>query len=409
MPRPNAWLEKMRGCYGIRYRDPVKRKPDGSPVYPFVTLYAKNGEKIRTKLAAQPLLDEFLAKMPVPKKRTSGSIEAPTRYTIMQLALRWHREHPDNRVRDAYMSSVQRLVGEQELNATYPHDLTAKAVLQYKLDRNYVGVHKRLAYLRSILNWAQHHPDNLVDPLCPRLMSELSQPQSRRSRYPLMTEAEYAASMEEARRWGPNTFALATCLSTFGWRPISACKMKVGDVDLANLWVSLTHTKDVSVDRDHEPHEHPLPRQVAEVLRPIIEGRDPDEHLFLHGSKPWRLVNDGAGQYTDWYRRTIKPLAPKAGNSNAWKRYAVHRMTQGMPPWTERLDDERIRQFTGHDDVTVVARYRKTNREEMRRAAGLDEDPSDYRIDDDRFVLVDAGVNDGQPLTDPDESVSFGT
>ncbi len=413
MARDWCWLEKKRNAYVIRYNDPVLKKANGiDPKVGIAVPKDDQGNPITSKVLANAALDAFRARNigPAPKRKP-GSVALPPRYTIQQLALKWFHAHPKHRTRDAYMHVVQKLVAPERLGVDHPDQLTARLVKDYKQNRGFVGVHKDCAYLRSILNWAQDEDDLLDRPLCPRMLKALSQPQSKRSTYPVMTADEYAASMAEAKRWGPHHYAFAHCTSTYGWRPSTACMVLVGDVNLADSWIVLTHVKDVSKDKDHEPVEHPLHPETVELLRPLMEGRDPGERLFLHGAVPWRMGHTGgADQFTDWYRRTIKPLAPKAGNSNAWKRYAVHRMTNGMAPWPERLDDERIRIFTGHEDVQVVSRYRKTNREEMRRAVGF-ASPSDSNrsADDEEIVVVWGGVDARQAPTNPDERVSYGT
>jgi integrase len=407
MARDWCWTEKRRGAIVIRYNDPILKKPNGDPKVGIDYPKDERGEPIRSKAQAAAALAAFKLRNIGPTKRATGSVASPPRFTIQQLALKWLAAHPKNKRGRKYLSVVQKLVDSDHLNVTYPHELTARLVKDYKQDRGFIGVHKDCAYLRSILNWAQNEED-LVDPFCQRLMKALAQPQSKRSRYPLMSPEQYEATMAEAKRWGDHAYALAFCLSTYGWRASTGCQVCVGDVDLDRMEIHLKHVKDVSQDKDHEPVIHPLHPATADLLRPLMEGRATDEILFLHGGKPWTMANGGAAQFTDWYRRTIKPLAPEAGNANAWKRYAVHCMTHGLGIWPDKMDDEEIRTFTGHEDVQVVSRYRKTNPERLRhlvRASG--DEP--IVVEDAQIGWCGGGVDFGQGLTNPDERVSFGT
>lgn len=406
--RERAWLEKHRGIYRIRYSDPVKKKADGSPRVGCQQIFARDGKHITSEAQAQPELEAFIAKMPPLPTRAQGTVQVEQAHTILQLALRWYAAHPLNKTRAAYMSAIQRMIGPEGLNVTYPGELSAKKVAQFKQDHGGVGVNKELAYLRVVLRWA-FGDGNCLDSLDRKLDNALAQPQSKHKDYDLWSDDEFELALAEARRWSASHEGIVRCLGTFGWRPSTACAIRIRDLklDTPHPEIVLTHVKDVKAEKDRKEVRHPLPRAIAQMLRVLVQGRDPDEHLFLHGGEPWKVGPTGeATGFSDWFQRCCKlKIAPEKGNTNALRKYAIDRMTAGKAPWTQRMNNKQIACYTAHRDLTVIdKRYRATSPEQLRELGGLNEEAD---MSDSVYVVVDGGVETKHHLTMPDESVSF--
>ncbi len=419
MPRPWAWTEKKRNAYVIRYNDPILKKANGiDPKVPIVYPKDDQGRPIRSLVLAKSALVSFVAANQhlAPRVKPTGSAVLPQRHTAMSLALRWRAAHPANTSREEYLSRIQWLVGPDGIGFEYPQELTVQRINDFKLRREYRGCNRPLAYLRSVLTWSIEN--ELLDSMPERVMGALSSPQSKRSSARLLSPGEYEQQLEEARSRGPHAEAVVHCLATYGWRPITACRVHIRDLDLSgaddDCWVTLDG-KDVSQDKSKERQQQPLLPVTVALLRPLIEGRSPDEPLFLSpNGQPWKVRRERASQLTDWYGHHLKAFAPTAGNIYALKRYAVDRMLSGAKPWPRALLVSEVQRFTGHEDTTMVLRYSVTSRAALRtlvRGAEADDVPL---VLEDGFkteaeVVVWGGVDARQAPTTPDERVSYGT
>lgn len=365
--RERAWLEKKRGAFGIRYRDPVKTKEDGSPVYSFAMIDAGNGERVYTESAALPHLDAFLAKLPAAERRSQGTI-GRQRLTLGQVALKWHAAMPeDMESRDKYMSTIQGLMGPDGLGVLYCDEITRERVRTYKARKDNVGTEVPLAYLRSVLVWAAS--EELIDAVPTEVLGDMTRKPSDEAPVRMITPEEFALTFEVFKRKGPHYHALAHCLSLYGWRPKTACRLLVGDVDLRREEITL---KVKRVRGKKTPHTHVLLPCSMALLRPIVEGRHATEPLFLHESgKGWKY-GESADQLCNFYYANCTRFAPGTGGIYAWKRWAIEGMAIGRAPWPKPITDLfQMMGFTGHADPEMLLRYRRHNTAAQRMALGL--------------------------------------
>lgn len=241
----------------------------------------------------------------------------------------------------------------KENNWTTPRSITPASVEKWRQDG---GSPRAGAYLRAALRWAMETLDQAVDPRS--LIALRPRANRRRPKAGLITDAQLADWQAKADACGENAGALVHCLSTYGWRPITAADLKVSDLDLAEGTIT-TAVKGGDIVR------HPLLPDTLRRLAPIVEGRKPHEALFLDprkyedGPRAWSPDSSRRGSIIDWCR-TVLGL-----KSYDLKRLAISRMlSRGLAPQTVAL-------FTGHRTIGQVLTYARTNDEKARAALAV--------------------------------------
>lgn len=358
MSRRQAWLEKRNGAYGIRFHDPEKPLPDGTFDLTFRMIDGGLGQRVKSKIEAMPYLLAKLATLP------ASDPQPGERHTLQQIAARWKAMHPDHSAAWEYVRAIDRIcapTAEKGMGVTYPVEITKARIEEYEKANGFKGTDRPLAYVRSVLRWAQ--TSDLMPQMSFLVDQSLAPPQSTPSNYRLLTEEEWRKQMVIARRWGHE--ALAHCLSLYGWRPVTACLAKVGMVDLKRRWIGPLHVKQTRKGKTHI-HEHRLFSETCDLLAPLVEGRRPEEPLFLHhDGGGWTLYKRRALQLVAWYRNHCQRVAPDAGCVYAWKRFAVARMDRGDAPWPLQVRDCLKKGFTGHATEAILKRYSATNGQEQ--------------------------------------------
>ncbi|MBA3588859.1 site-specific integrase [Methylibium sp.] len=344
-----AWIEKRSHGWVVRWRD-----ADGVARISPPPAYGSKGD-------AAAAAREFEQRVPPVKRRRDRPGQTPIApLTIAALAALWHAAQVDNDERmrrpgaQAYIDAARDLAiaaAKRWGEAAKPADVTldGAAALRRKVPRT-------AAYLRAILRWARDHHGTALDP---RVFTALRPPPSKRSTAGLLTERQVKAALARARR--RSQLPIFSCLSTYGWRPITACRLTVGDVDLKR--------REITIDRKHDgtPHTHPLfPCHVAQ-LGALVKGRADDAPLFRpprskDGVDRWRVSKGGsAAMLAVWFRRNLLPV----GVYNL-KRFALSRMASGAWPWRAPLSIPDVRLYTGHKADAMVMRYLRTNTERAR-------------------------------------------
>ncbi len=340
------WVEKRGKQRVVRWKT---TNPDGSE-----TVHASGR---LTEPKAKALVAKLRAKLPDQRRRKAGL-----------------------RVRDQSIAALcglwrQAKTQENEASANYAKEAAAKAEAladaagiltvsqatgeRIRTHRSTAGTacHRSLAYLRGVLRWAV---DELAAEVDPRFFTASRPPPSAESEHPLLTDDQRAAIEAEARRL--DQWPLVRCLSLYGWRPITACRILGRHIDIKNATATL------KVKRAKRPHVHPLHPEIVELLRPRAEVCGPDEPFFLNrAGVPWRTRGDDADGVTCWYRDRLQHLAPEAGGTNALKRWALSAMERGLPPWPRPLTLREIRLFSGHKTDSQAARYLRASTEEAAR------------------------------------------
>lgn len=243
---------------------------------------------------------------------------------------------------------------------TKPEQITPVAVLAWRAKSNKADQH-RLRLLATMLRWAVSKLKIVVDP---EAIDEMSGTGYGESDNPLLTPAQYERTMVRADSLGQA--ALAHCLSVYGWRPMTAALLTVGDIRPATESIRLR------VKGHETPFEHPLFDATMRLLMPLTSNRRAGDPMFVT-STGLSWVKDqayAACRMNNWYGRCIKPMAPDAGGIYAWKRWAITAMHRGLPPWPRKLDVPEIQLFTGHRTKVHVLRYLRTSESEARELVG---------------------------------------
>jgi integrase len=185
----------------------------------------------------------------------------------------------------------------------------------------------------------------------PVAMLDLSTPRKKRAPRRLLDDAQRAVIEERARE--QRQWPLVHCLMTYGWRPSSASRMLVGDVNLSARTVLLRELK------SGDALVHPLRGDTVELLRPLVQGRRSNEPLFtapLGGA--WRIDNGTrAHQMASWYRINISPDFPTDQRGiYDLKRYAITGLLKAAGG-----DPAAVAAITGHRSLSQVLVYARTN------------------------------------------------
>ncbi len=364
-----ARLEKKRGAWGIRTHQGYRA--NGRPICPLQMIDGGNGRRVTNEAEAKRFLADYLLRLPPPAPRTTATVKQQ-RLTIGAVALKWHADQPAEMTsKDEYMSRVQALMAETALGVTYPDEITRDVIDAFKARKNNIGVDVPLAYLRSVLAYAA---DKRWIPALPAdVMGDLSRPPSAEADVRILNRSEFDATYAVFVRKGPSYEALAHCLSTYGWRPITACRLLVGDVNLQRQEISL-RVKQVRGKK--RPHSHILLPPTVAMLRPLVEGRDPSEPLFLHRDPETGIMGgwhygESADQLCNFYYANCARFALGTGGIYAWKRWAIEGMAMGRRPWLKAMTVQQMMDYTGHKDPAMLLRYHRSNPVAQREAQGL--------------------------------------
>lgn len=338
-----AWPEKRPSGWYIRWREPDGRKPAAGPY----------GSKALAVAAAE----EFDART-APKRRRRAGARPVEPLTINQLAALWKQANEGDATRMArpgaaeYLATAVALVAKAQ-GAALPGDLTpaSAAALRKRLPRT-------ASILRGILRWARDHHGTPLDPI---VYASLRPQQSRRADLDLLTDRQARYVLARARRF--RQLPLFSCLMLYGWRPVTACRLTVGDFDAKRGTIRL------AVKHSGEPWQHPLFPFHVDMLRELAAGRPADAPLFLTPrGKPWTISKTGgANTVAVWYRRNLAPRGAKVGNVYACKRLAISRMLSGAWPWPAPLQPVDVRLFTAQRSDAIVVRYLASHDDRARK------------------------------------------
>jgi len=355
----SVWIEsRKRGWYRVRWRE--DGKPKASEVYT---------DKSKAEDRRRLVLNFLRAREPLAPSRRAGALpfgEVVQRWSRSKVADGMTQEHADQVV-----AMLTKLAAERDWQTT--RDVTAEAIDAWKVARNGRGVARPYAYLRGVLRWAKRTQGQPIWDDAASL--EMKTPR-RKPLEDLLTQAQLDELIVKAATFGPQCAALARYLSTYGARPRTAFKLRVGDVDLQRGTLTIRV-------KGGDTARHPLFPETVADFRAIIGGRDPSEPLFLshlkgeRGPLPWI----GSGAMTSWWYCLVgrdlidaddKPRlpAPLWGIYNL-KRFAISRMVKGEKPWARPLTVAEVKLFTAHRSDSQVLRYMRTNEEDARAVMGI--------------------------------------
>lgn len=384
-----AWIEKRGNKRVVRWHT---INPDGTK-----TTHASGR---LTEPKAKALVKKLGAKIPDRRQRKRGV--RITDYTIAFICAQWHAHkviESEQSINYADEASAKAQAVAEAAGVTHVSELTGEVIRAYRLATG-SSVDRSLAYLRAIVAWSVDEYDMEVDQ---RFFAASRPRPSKESEARLLTDTEHRAICDKAQIM--EQWPLIHCLQLYGWRPITACRIQVGHVNLTAATIRL------QVKRQSKPHVHPLFPESVDLLRPLCENRPDDAPLFLSRMENvWRTRGDSADGLTRWYADNLGPLAPDTGGTNALKRWAIHAMKIGLPPWPRALTSREIRLFTGHKTDSQVARYeRHSASEALQLVTGICGSDVVEVMKPDAILASLLNGKVGQSDLKPDESMPFAT
>lgn len=232
------------------------------------------------------------------------------------------------------------------------------------------SVERALQYLLTVLRWHHRHNKAPVDADVLELRpSDITRGGARRAPRKLLSDHQVDAIRECSHEYGPRAAAVVDYLLTYGARPITACRLRLRDLDLEACTLTIPNAKHSG------GWTHPVSPKQVEAWVAAADHSDPNGPLFPHyqaevgGKKvarPWRINGQGsADELKNWWRGTIAKrlkLPKECGGIYDLKRWAITRMLAAG------LDPATVAAFTGHLDQEVVLTYSVTNAERAKKA-----------------------------------------
>jgi len=205
------------------------------------------------------------------------------------------------------------------------------------------------AMVRAMLTWAADRRGATVDRSVLVALRPTERPRARRS---LVTDDVVAGWLRHAQEISPSAHALVHCLLLYGWRPITAARLRVSDLDID----AGTLRTEVKSRRGTRPHVHPLRAETVELLRPIVAGRRPTDAVFTDPRTGDAFAETDSNAIPQWWRDHLGDLG---GMSYDAKRFACTRLLRQAPATEARF-------VTGHASARQLELYAVTNDDRAR-------------------------------------------
>lgn len=334
-----ASLETLKNGYRVMWREGGRGSP--KKYTPLIT-------SKKDALAAKERIEgEVAANAPIRRGVTLPLVELLERWRVA-------RVNDGNDPFFALRDKTRLLHHVTEQGWTTTADLTPMAVLTWRGDSDRTSGASRL--WQAFLRWCRDYADQ---PIHAKVLVALRPPRREEVEPGRLLSTEEVAALEaKATKLSPDYGALVHCLATYGWRPITAARLTVADLDL-DAGTIRTRVKSKKV-KGGRVVVHPLHPTTLALLRPIVAGRKPEDPLFIDGrvGKAFDAVGaKGAGRTISLWCRDH--LGEQVYNL---KRYAISRLLEAMIPV------KTIMLFTGHTTERQVYKYGRSNEEKQREA-----------------------------------------
>lgn len=319
----------------------------------WVIRYKPGGRDGKTVTDPQRFADEASAKAELPKFNLKLIVQGPVIPGSVLSTEEAGARYEQNRLSEDKATvgearrTWDRVCGERKWASIA--DITPGAVKQWRETKAPTGAMKIVS---AVLSYVRDFEGQSVDPLVQILLRPRDK--KRKPKRPLLTHAEMTDIQARADALDPGIGAMVYCLSRYGWRPISAGRVKVGHVSLDTT----PPTIDTRV-KSGDDIRHPINLETVRRLRPLVEGRDPEAFLWQNPIRALRPGDKGT-MVRPFEERGTHSVAQFLGDkvtpySYDIKRYAISRMAQaGVSLATIAL-------FTGHRDLDVLMVYLRTN------------------------------------------------
>jgi integrase len=335
----SAWIEsRKRGWFRVRWR--------------------KDGKKFAShvffnRADAEQKLSEISNDLSVAKE-ASGSTRGVA-LSIDAMLVKWAASRSsEGGVRPSYIQEVTAQITKlsEALEWKNVRDITAESIDRWRSSiPNGKGTDKPLASVKSVLNWARR---SLRQPVDATVLTIPPRKRPRKLPPTLMNDAEFSAVLARAKSLaGERVSLLLECLGTYAWRPIDACKLECGSVDVGGITLKATKNGDAV--------RHPLLPEHAARLCALAADRKPEEKLFLDPLKrEWRISKLGQAEgLSSWYKVNIGEAIFAEGSGRTGIYCLKDRAISAMED--AGIDDRTKASFTGHRTLRVFDHYRATN------------------------------------------------
>lgn len=205
------------------------------------------------------------------------------------------------------------------------------------------------ALVRAVLRWAMEQRGAAVDPA---VLVSLRPRERPRQRKDLVSDQVIAGWLDKAAMISPDAEALVHALLLYGWRPITAARLRCAHVDLAR---GIMHIE-IKSRRGTRTHSHPLRPETIALLQPILDGRAPTDPVFQDPRTGEAFAESGSRGIPQWWRDTLGSLG---GLSYDAKRYACTRILREAKATEGRF-------ITGHATARQLELYASTNEDRAR-------------------------------------------
>jgi hypothetical protein len=170
---------------------------------------------------------------------------------------------------------------------------------------------------------------------------------------PRRTPARALVDAAEVQRWhtvaasiSPDCAALVHCLTRYGWRPITAARLVVADLDTGRRVIRVPV-------KGGDVIEHPIMPDTATRLAALAADRLATDPLFLDPRTGRAFAISGAYTIPQWWRDHL------GAHSYDAKRWAISHLLRVAPP-------HEVARITGHRTPSVLFRYAVTTEERSR-------------------------------------------
>jgi integrase len=237
-------------------------------------------------------------------------------------------------------------------------DITADGLNAWRSTKER-GAQKPIRIVKSLLSWARQSLNEPVD-LAVLTMRPGSTKHPRASPH-LLTDTQIRDIIARADVFGASIGALIRHLSTYGCRPIDACRLTVGDWNRRMQEITLRRTK------NGDDVTHPVDADMAARIDALVANRGPREPLYQNPSgTAWSIDRLGcARQLVEWYVANIGNhviSTPAQRGIYCLKDYAITAMQAAG------IEDTEKKLFTGHRKESAFERYKTTNRDRAKAA-----------------------------------------
>lgn len=325
-----ASIEKRAAGYRVTWREGGRGAPQLHSGY--------HETKRKAEQEALRIEARLAARKPLQPGRALDLATILARWTASRLA--------QGRDPHSVAKAARRVELAAEGRWTALHDITPAAIDAWRTAAKRTAGAARV--LHAVLTYAQDYCDQDIER---RVLVALRPGQrKRKAPQPLLSAAQVEAAMVEARKQGPSAAALLHCLSTYGWRPITAARLTVASLDAAGGTIC-------TANKGGHTNRHHLLAQTLAMLAPLVAGRDDAAPMFIDERqdppRAWKLYS--AGSIPDWCEHVAGVMSYDV------KRFAITHLLEVMSA-------KEAQAITGHLTLSQLLVYPRRSEESGKAA-----------------------------------------